>query len=118
MDELRARLRRVEHDVAAARILAGGADRDVGEIRGELREFRAQNTRLHNATRADLTDLRRDLTDLREHVDRGFAQFGEQFAQVDRNFLTVTAKIDGVAAGLQMITDLLTRREGDDPPGS
>lgn len=104
MDELRARLRRVEQDAAAARILAGGADRDVGELRDELREFRAQNARLHNATRADLADLR-------ESVD-------SRFAQVDRNFLTVHGKLDGVAAGLQVLTDLLTRREGDDPPGA
>ena len=108
MDELRARLRRVEQDAAAARILAGGADRDVGELRAELREFREQNTRLHNATRADLADLR-------ESVDRRFAQVDQNFAQVDRNFLTVNAKIDGVAAGLQVLTDLLTRREVDRP---
>jgi hypothetical protein len=32
----------------------------------------------------------------------------------DRNFLTIHSRIDGVAAGLQLITDLLTRREGGD----
>jgi len=122
MDELRARLRRVEEDAAAARILAGGADRDVGEIRTELREFRAetraefadvrsemrtfrdQNNRVLSAMREDVTDLRADLNDVREHMDR--------------NFLTVHSKIDGVAAGLQVITDLLTRRERDDPSTS
>ena len=62
MDELRARLRRAEHDAAAARILAGGADRDVGEIRTELRGFRDQNNRVLNA-------MREDLTGLRHHVD-------------------------------------------------
>lgn len=119
MDELHARLRRAEHDAAAARILAGGADRDVGELGREFREFRDQNNRVLNA-------MREDLTDLRGHVDRGFArvdeQFAgvqEQFAQVDRNFLMVTSKIDGLAAGLQVITDLLTRRDdGDDRPSS
>ena len=131
MDELRARLRRAEDDVRAARFLAGGADRDTAELRVEVREFRAE-------TRAELADvrsemrsefadvraemrgfrdqnnrllsaMREDLTDLRGHVDRGFAQ-------ADRNFLAVTAKIDGVAAGLQMLTDLLARREQDDDP--
>jgi hypothetical protein len=109
MDELRARLRRAEHDAAAARILAGGADRDVGEIRTELRGFRDQNNRVLNA-------MREDLTGLRHHVDDGFARIAEEFAQVDRNFLTVTAKIDGLAAGMQVITNLLVRREQHDDP--
>jgi predicted nucleic acid-binding Zn-ribbon protein len=101
---LRSRLSRAEQDAAAARILAGGADRDVGEVRHEFREFRDQNNRV-------LSAMREDLTDLRAHVDRGFEQ-------VDRNFLAVHDKIDGVTAGLQVITDLLTRRERDDPPRS
>jgi uncharacterized protein YPO0396 len=128
---LRARLERAEQDAAAARILAGGADRDVGEVRTDLREFRAQSTRMLNAMRADLADLR-------EHVDRGFARVDERFAriddrlgrvderfvrvdaqfdQVDRNFLTVRGMLDGVAAGQQLIVDILRGREGDDPPG-
>jgi hypothetical protein len=106
---LRSRLGRAEGDAAAARILAGGADRDAGEVRGEFREFRNQNNRTLSAMRADLTDLRTDVTDLRAHVQRGFEQ-------ADRNFLAVHSKIDGVTAGLQVITDLLTRRERDDPP--
>ena len=158
MDELRARLRRVEQDAAAARILAGGADRDVGELGREFREFRDQNNRVLNAMREDLTDLRGEMrrgfasVDERfaqvdrnfeqidrnfeqvdrnfeqinrnfeqvdrnfEQVDRNFEQVDRNFEQVDRNFLTVTSKIDGVAAGLQVITDLLTRRDGDDRP--
>ena len=99
---LRSRLGRAEQDAAAARILAGGSDRDVGDLRGEFREFRNQNNRM-------LSAMREDLTDMRERVDRGFAQ-------VDRNFLAVHSKIDGVAAGVQVVTDLLTRREGDRPP--
>jgi hypothetical protein len=111
MDELRARLRRAEEDAAAARILAGGADRDVGELGREFRAFRDQNNRVLNAMRGDLTDLRDDLTGFR-------AQVAEEFARVDRNFLALTGKIDGVAAGLQVLTALLTRRARDDPPPS
>ena len=120
MDELRARLRRAEDDARAARFLAGGADRDTAELRVEVREFRAetraefadvraemrgfrdQNNRVLNAMREDLTDLRADLSGVREHMDR--------------NFLAVHSKIDGVAAGLRVITDLLTRLERDAPP--
>lgn len=116
MDELRARLRRVEQDAAAARILAGGADRDVGEIRTELREFRMHNNTVLNA-------MREDLTDLREHVDRGFTRVDElfalvaqEFAQVDRNFLAVRGVLDGVAANLQHLTERRSREEGDDQP--
>ena len=130
MDELRARLRRVEQDAAAARILAGGADRDVGELGREFREFRDQNNRMLNAMREDLTDLRdetrRGFASVSarfeqvnrnfEQVNRNLEQVDRNFEQVDRNFLTVTSKIDGVAAGLQVVTDLLTRRVGDDRP--
>ncbi len=110
-DELRARLRRAEEDAAAARILAGGADRDVRELGREFRAFRDQNNRVLSAMRGDLTELRHDLTVFR-------AQVVEQFARVDRNFLAVTGKIDRVATGLQVLTALLTRRERDDPPPS
>jgi hypothetical protein len=99
---LRSRLGRTEQDAAAARVLARGADRDVGEVGSEFREFRNRNNRVLNAMRDDLTDLRTDLTGLREHVDRGF--------------LTVNGKLDGVAAGLHVITDLLGRGESDDRP--
>ena len=100
--ELRVRVEHTEQDVAAARVLAGGADRDVSEIRTEFREFRAQNTRLHNATRGDLADmrggmngLRAEMAELREHTARGFAQIRGLRA--------------AAAAGQQRIVDLLTR---------
>ena len=97
MDELRARLRRAEEDAAAARILAGGADRDVGELGREFRAFRDQNNRLFTAMRADLTDLR-------EHVDRGFGE--------------MRGKFDAAAAGQQQIVDILSSmiEQGDGRP--
>jgi hypothetical protein len=84
--ELADRLRLSEQDAAAARVLAGGADRDVTEIRGEIREFREQNTRVLNAMREDLTDLRH---------------------QVGNGFTEVRGKLDATAAGQQQIVDLL-----------
>ena len=116
MDELRARLRRAEDDARAARFLAGGADRDTAELRAEVREVRAEMRGVRDQNNRVLSAMREDLTDLRHHVDNGFARVAEQFAQVDRNFLTVHSKIDGVADGLQLIADLLTRREPDDDP--
>jgi len=67
-------------------VLAGGADRDVTEIRGEIREFREQNRRVLNAMREDLSDLRRGVSD-------GFAE--------------MRGKLDATAAGQQQITALL-----------
>jgi hypothetical protein len=130
MDELRARLRRAEEDAAAARILAGGADRDVGELGREFRAFRDQNNRVLSAMREDLTDLRTRVDDgfarvdvalarvddAFARVDDAFTRVDREFAQVDRNFLAVNSKIDGVAAGLRVITDLLTRRDDERPP--
>jgi predicted nucleic acid-binding Zn-ribbon protein len=105
--DLRSKARRIEQDAAAARVLAGGADRDVADLGGEVRElrgefrdfrdemygfrdemygFRTQNNRLLNA-------MREDLTDLRTHVDNGFAE--------------VWGRLDGAAAGQERIVGLL-----------
>ncbi len=110
VQDLAQRVRRSEQDAAAARILAGGADREVGEMRGEMREFRTevhaefddfrtQNNRVLNA-------MREDIIDLREHVDRGF--------------LEVRGRLDATAAAQQTIVDLLgalIAREDGGPDG-
>jgi hypothetical protein len=91
--ELAERVRHSEQDAAAARVLAGGADRDVAEIRGEIREFREQNTRVLNA-------MREDLIDLRQRVETGFVR-------VDNGFTEMRGKLDGAAAGQRQIVTLL-----------
>lgn len=98
--ELAERVRHSEQDAAAARVLAGGADRDVAEIRGEIREFREQNTRVLNA-------MREDLIDLRQRVETGFIRVDNCFAQVDNGFTEMRGKLDGAAAGQQQIVTLL-----------
>jgi chromosome segregation ATPase len=92
--ELAERVRHSEQDAAAARVLAGGADRDVAEIRGEIREFREQNTRVLNA-------MREDLLDLQQQLETGFTQ-------VDNGFTEMRGKLDGASAGQQQIVPLLT----------
>ena len=84
--DLTSRVRRTEQDASAARVLAGAADRDVGELRGEIRDFRSATTASFNA-------MRQDFVDLRDHVDRGFAEMRGRF--------------DGTAAGLQQVSELL-----------
>ena len=77
----------------AARVLAGAADRDVTEIRAELRDFRSATTASFNA-------LRQDFVDLRSHVD-------QRFGQVDRGFVEMRGKLDAAAAGQQRIVELI-----------
>jgi hypothetical protein len=86
VSELDGRVRRSEQDAAAARVLAGGADRDVTEMTAEIRGFRDQNTRVLNA-------MREDLTDLRSRVDDGFTE--------------IRGRLDAAAAGQQQIVGLL-----------
>ena len=93
VNKLAERVQHSEQDAAAARVLAGGADRDVEQIRGEIRDFRQATTSGFNA-------MREDLTDLRARVESGFAQ-------VDRGFAEVRGRLDGTAAGLEQITGLL-----------
>jgi uncharacterized phage infection (PIP) family protein YhgE len=107
--DLEERVRHGQQDAAAARVLAGGADRDVTDMRSEIREFREQNTRLHNATREDLTDLRSQTNDLR-------SQANDLRSQMSDGFTEMRGKFDATAAGLQQITDMLNTlitQEGD-----
>lgn len=91
--DINRRLRAVEQDAAAARVLAGAADRDVTEIRAEIRDFR-------NATTASFNALRQDFVDLRAHVD-------SRFEQVDHGFIEMRGKLDATAAGQQRIVELI-----------
>ncbi|MFJ8912308.1 hypothetical protein [Amycolatopsis sp. NPDC102389] len=58
-------------DAAAARVLAAGADRDVAEVRAELRA--------HTGT---LNALRQDQVDLREEMREGFATVNRSLQQI------------------------------------
>jgi hypothetical protein len=97
--DLADRVRHSEHDAAAARVLAGGADRDVSEIREEIRDFRQAATSSFNATREDLTDIR---------------------AEVRQGFTEMRGRLDAAAAGQQQVVDLLNTligqsgQEGDE----
>src|SRR5207244_7073380 len=69
----------------SARVLAGGADRDVNEIRSEIREFR-------QATVASFNAMREDHIDLRNQMNSGFAEMNNRFAEVDNAFLEVRGR--------------------------
>lgn len=91
--DLTRRVQASEQDAVAARVLAGAADRDVGEFRGDLRDFRQAVAASFNAMRDDFVELRQDFVDLRDHVDRGFTE--------------MRGKFDAAAVGQQQIVDLL-----------
>lgn len=100
VEQINRRLRAAEQDAAAARVLAGAADRDVTEIRAEIRDFR-------NATTSSFNALRHDFVDFREHVDRRFEEVSQGFEQVDRGFAEMRGKLDGTAAGQQRIAEMI-----------
>lgn len=85
-----------------ATILAGmNESGDLAEIRAEMREFREQNIRLHNATRSDIADLRATVDDLRANV-------GDLRTKTSGGFSQAQVMFDALAAGQQQIVDLLT----------
>ncbi|MFL0178261.1 hypothetical protein [Mycobacterium sp. SMC-15] len=98
--ELRGRVSASERDAAAARVLAGGADRDVGEIRGEIRDFQ-------RATIGSFNALRQDMVDGFRQIDERFAQVDGTFGQVATGFAEMRAKFDMTAAGQQRIAELI-----------
>jgi chromosome segregation ATPase len=107
VSDLDQRVRHSVQDAAAARVLAGAADRDVSEMRAEIRDFRDANNRTLNALRQDMVDLRQD-------INQRFARVDERFARVDDGFTEMRGKFDGVAAGLQQITGMLSTLTAQD----
>jgi hypothetical protein len=104
------------HDAAAARVLAGRADRSATEVRGDLRDFRRAVTSNFNAMREDLNDFRRDVDERFDRIDGKFGEVDGKFEMVDRGFAEVRGRLDAAAAGQQLIVDMLNvliAREGE-----
>ncbi len=98
--DLTARVQMSQQDAAAARVLAGAADRDVREFRAEIRDFRNATTASFNAMRQDFVDLRQDFAELR-------GEFSDLRDHVDSGFVEMRGKFDATAAGQQQIVELL-----------
>lgn len=98
-DDAEARFARLEHEVAelreqvtlarsdatAARVLASGADRDVSEVRAELRA----HTQGLNALREtqleqgrEIAELRQEMSELRQEMQGGFATMATGMARI------------------------------------
>jgi hypothetical protein len=106
--ELTEQVRHSAQDAAAARVLAGGADRDVTEIRAEIRDFRQATTASFNAMREDFTDFRKEMNNRFAAVDARFGAVDARFGAVDKGFAEMRGKLDAAATGQQQIVGLLT----------
>ena len=134
VDRLEREVQRAREDAAAARVLAGGVDRDAEAIVREFQQYRDQNVTLHNATRADIADVKVGVGGLEDSVgglenrlgglDHRVGRLGERVDSldnhvaglshhVDRLTMELRSKFDMVAAGQQQIVDLINQRFDD-----
>ena len=121
---LDSRLGRAEQDAAAARFLAGGADRDGAETRAKLREFReevrTEFADVRQEMRIEFADVRREMRTFRDQNNRVLsamrADMTDGFAQADRNFLAVRGQLDAVVAFMQLVAERMPDGNGDDRP--
>jgi hypothetical protein len=101
------RVRASEQDAAAARVLAGAADRDVSEFGDELRDFRRATVASFNAMREDMVSMRADMGSMRQDVD-GMREYMHAMREdMDIGFIEMRGKFDAAAAGQQQIIELL-----------
>lgn len=100
MAELREQVTIARSDAAAARVLVSGADRDVSEIRAELRA----HTQGLNALRETQLEQGRTISELRQEMPEGFAEVRREMRD---SFSTM-------ATGMAQITALLTEAGGSE----
>ena len=100
--ELRAEIALARAAWASARVLAAGADRDVSEVRAELRS----HTRVLTAVRETQVEQGQAIAELRTEVRAGFAEVRTELAEMRTGFATL-------ASGMADITTLLHRAIGD-----
>lgn len=85
MAELREQVILAKSDAAAARVLAAGADRDVSEVRAELRAHTQalnalRETQLEHGRTID--ELRQEMTGLCQEMRSGFATMATGMSQI------------------------------------
>jgi len=95
-------------DAAAARTLSAGADRDVSEVRAELRAHTSvlhalRETQLDHGGRLDRHDARFDQLDAR--FDQLDARFDAGFAAADKAFATVNTGMAHILTLLEGLAD-------------
>ena len=111
-DNLENRVSSLETQVSGLTGRVGACERDVAVFVGEFRDFRRATVGGFNAMREDFTALRTEVTTLRTEMDRGFAEMDRGFAEMDRGFTEIRGRLDGTAAGLAHIADLIENLSG------
>jgi hypothetical protein len=94
-------VRHSQQDAAAARVLAGGADRDVTDLGIKVDANRQAINALGEQTAG--------------RFDRLEAKVDAGFAKVDAGFVEVRGQLDAAAAGQQQIVGLLNRLIDQEP---
>jgi len=124
-DDVEARFTRLEHEVAelreqvaltrsdaaAARVLAAGADRDVSEVRAELRA----HTQGLNALRETQLEQGQEINGLRQEMREGFTLQSRRIDELEREMRGGFATM---ATGMAQITALLTDIRGPERDGN
>jgi chromosome segregation ATPase len=131
-DDVEARFTRLEHEVAelreqvaltrsdaaAARVLAAGADRDVSEVRAELRAH-TQGLNALRETQLEqsraLGEQRQEINGLRHEMREGFTSQGQRIDELEREMRGGFATM---ATGMAQITALLTDIRGPEHDGN
>jgi len=131
VDQLKKQVRRGVEDAAAARVLAGGADRDVEEVRAEMREFRAEARGFQAEVRAEFQDVRAEMRTFRDQNNRVLNAMREDIVElanrvgaitnrvdvltnhVDNGFIAIRGRFDATAAGMDHIVRLLNQLIAD-----
>jgi len=120
--DLRDQVRANAQEAAAARVLAGAADRDVGEMHADIRalrtELRTEIQDVRTELRTEIQDVRTEIQDVRTEL-RQFRQatagsfnamrsdFVDLRDHVDAGFVAIRGKLDAAAAGQQQIVELI-----------
>lgn len=105
MRDVRSRLSSVSADATAARALAAGADRDVAEVRAELRA----HTSALNAMRETQLEQGQQITDLRTELRDGFTELRTELRSEMRDgFAKVGTGMAQITALLHLATDTPT----------
>jgi chromosome segregation ATPase len=120
---IRSELDRSREDAEAARTLAGGADRDVSEVRSQLRAQRGllqalRDTQVEHGRRLDQLERRMDALELRMTAledrvagmdARLTGRIDELEAKVDAGLVEMRASFAKLGAGMTHIVTLLER---------
>jgi hypothetical protein len=94
-------------DAAAARVLAAGADRDVSEVRTELRAHIQALNALRETQLEQAREMREGFAEMRAEMREGFAKTREGFATQAIGMAEITALLTKIA-GPEVITETST----------